>query len=177
MEEDRCDFVESIYTFNKNKFAHIIKNISTTYNNQREFAKKSEINRTYLSLYMNMKLDEPPKPKILKKLAKASNGITTYEELMQICGYYKDSNLKDLEVNMDKLKEDEMIIKISEYEEMKEQIAKFKEHQEFDTKIRNNLREENMTLNKENSNLKKENIALKKGILKFVILFGGMTND
>lgn len=73
--------------FDKNKFAQIIKNISETYSNQREFSKKSEINRTYLSQYMNMKLNEPPKPKILKKLAQSSNNITTYEELMDICGY------------------------------------------------------------------------------------------
>lgn len=73
--------------FDKNKFAKIIKNIKETYISQEEFSQKSEIGRTYLSQYMNMKLSEPPKPKILKKLADASNGITTYEELMIICGY------------------------------------------------------------------------------------------
>lgn len=73
--------------FDKNKFAHILKNINETYNSQRDFAKKSGINRTYLSQYMNMKLNEPPMPKILKKLAESSNNITTYEELMEICGY------------------------------------------------------------------------------------------
>ena len=73
--------------FDKIRFAHILKNISDTYDNQRDFSQKSEINRTYISQYMNMKLDEPPKPKILEKLANASKGITTYNELMQICGY------------------------------------------------------------------------------------------
>lgn len=73
--------------FDKNKFAQILKNINETYNSQRDFSKKSEINRTYLSQYMNMKLDEPPKPKILEKLANNSNGVTTYNELMQVCGY------------------------------------------------------------------------------------------
>ena len=73
--------------FNKNKFALILKNINDTYNSQREFSKKSDINRTYLSQYMNMKLDDPPKPKTLKKLAENSNGIVTYNELMQVCGY------------------------------------------------------------------------------------------
>ena len=73
--------------FDKNKFAQILKNINDTYNSQRDFAKKSEINRTYLSQYMNMKLDEPPKPKILEKLANSSHGITTYNNLMEICGY------------------------------------------------------------------------------------------
>lgn len=73
--------------FDKNKFAQIIKKINDTYDNQRDFSKKAEINRTYLSQYMNMKLDSPPKPNILKKLAYSSNGLTTYNELMEICGY------------------------------------------------------------------------------------------
>lgn len=77
--------------FDKKKFANIIKQISDTYENQRKFSTLSGINRTYLSQYMNMKLDEPPKPKILEKLASASHEITTYSELMTVCGY-TDSN-------------------------------------------------------------------------------------
>lgn len=91
--------------FDKNKFAKILKNINDTYESQREFSKKSDINRTYLSQYMNMKLDEPPKPKLLEKLAVSSHGVTTYAELMEVCGYveslsYKD--LKDKELNKNK---------------------------------------------------------------------------
>jgi repressor LexA len=77
--------------FNRDKFALILKKISETYENQRDFAKKSDINRTYLSQYMNMKLEEPPKPVILQKLADASNSITNYEELMQVCGYFDNT--------------------------------------------------------------------------------------
>ncbi len=77
--------------FDKNKFAQILKNINETYDSQRDFAKKSGINRTYLSQYMNMKLDEPPKPKILEKLANSSNEIIDYNELMNICGYIEGS--------------------------------------------------------------------------------------
>lgn len=84
--------VGGIFMFDKNKFAKIIKDISETYNNQREFAAKSKINRTYLSQYMNMKLDEPPKPKILEKIANASNNTISYNELMLICGYYKSTD-------------------------------------------------------------------------------------
>lgn len=78
--------------FDKVKFAKIIKKISETYESQREFSTLSEINRTYLSQYMNMKLDDPPKPKILEKLAKSSKGLISYEELMQICGYLNGNN-------------------------------------------------------------------------------------
>jgi len=82
--------------FDKVKFANIIKNIKETYNSQEEFSKKSGIGRTYISQYMNMKLEEPPKPKILHKLSLASKGITTYDELMNICGY-TNSNLLEVE--------------------------------------------------------------------------------
>ena len=81
--------------FDKVKFSEIIKKISETYESQREFATLSDINRTYLSQYMNMKLDDPPKPKTLQKLANSSNGIITYPELMEICGYFEYSELKD----------------------------------------------------------------------------------
>lgn len=80
--------------FDKVKFANILKKISNTYDNQRDFSKKSTINRTYLSQYINLKLDNPPKPEILEKLAKASNGITSYDELMYICGYIDKEYLK-----------------------------------------------------------------------------------
>lgn len=89
--------------FDKNKFAQILKNINDTYSSQRDFAKKSEINRTYLSQYMNMKLDEPPKPKILKKLANSSNNITTYEDLMIICGYIDNNSNENLKLLYDEL--------------------------------------------------------------------------
>ena len=85
--------------FDKNKFALILKKISDTYDNQREFSEKSDINRTYLSKYMNMKLDNPPKPEILQRLSNASNGITSYYELMSICDYIRTPDLFSDEIN------------------------------------------------------------------------------
>lgn len=79
--------------FNKVKFSNILSNINETYDTMTEFAQKAEFDRTYISKYINMKLDNPPTPKILVKIAKASNKITTYEELMLICGYIN----KDME--------------------------------------------------------------------------------
>lgn len=93
--------------FDKNKFAQILKNITDTYESQREFSKKSEINRTYLSQYMNMKLNKPPKPEILERLANASHGITNYGKLMEVCGYLDEdikeeliNKLKSLEIDL-----------------------------------------------------------------------------
>ncbi len=73
--------------FDKNIFSEILKKIYCIYKNQRDFAKATGVNRAYISQYMNMKLDNPPTPKILKKIAENSKGVTTYEELMKVCGY------------------------------------------------------------------------------------------
>lgn len=73
--------------FDKESFSEILKKIYNTYNNQRDFANATGVNRGYLSQYMNLKLNSPPKPNILKKIADSSKGITNYDELMEICGY------------------------------------------------------------------------------------------
>ena len=73
--------------FNKVDFANILKKINSLYENQTQFANASWVNRTYLSQYMNLKLDTPPSPKILKGIANASKGLTTYDDLMKICDY------------------------------------------------------------------------------------------
>ncbi len=81
--------------FNKEKFSYIIRNIKNIYASQEEFSKNSNIGRTSLSQYMNCRLDKPPKPDILKKLSNASKGLTTYNELMQICGYIPNNTSND----------------------------------------------------------------------------------
>ena len=49
-----------------------------------EFAEKTGFNRTYLSKYINLKLDRPPSPELLKSIS--SNKIS-YTDLMISCGY------------------------------------------------------------------------------------------
>lgn len=73
--------------FNKTKFANILKEISEIYGSISAFANETISDRTYLSGFINMKLNNPPTPKVLQGIAKASKGITTYAELMQVCGY------------------------------------------------------------------------------------------
>lgn len=73
--------------FNKEKFSIILNSIYKTFDNQRSFADATGVNRGYLSQYINKKLDNPPTPKILEKIANASKGLATYDELMLICGY------------------------------------------------------------------------------------------
>lgn len=73
--------------FDKIKFAKILSDINNSYDTMTEFAQKSGVNRTYLSQYINQKLDAPPSPKVLMKIARNSKGITTYDSLMNICGF------------------------------------------------------------------------------------------
>lgn len=77
--------------FKKNDFSQILQKITDTYSSITEFATQSEVNRTYLSKYINMKLDSPPAPKILEKIADSSKNIISYNELMQICGYTEET--------------------------------------------------------------------------------------
>lgn len=79
--------------FDVKSFSNILQKITNTYTSISEFAEKSEVNRTYLSKYINMKLNNPPTPKILEKIANASNGIISYNELMEICGYINRTSL------------------------------------------------------------------------------------
>lgn len=73
--------------FNKYLFSNILNKINSNYDSMTEFGKKANLDRTYISKYINNKLDNPPSPEILKKISEASNGITSYYELMEICGY------------------------------------------------------------------------------------------
>ncbi len=84
--------------FDLKNFSNILKKITNTYSSISEFAEKSNVNRTYLSKYINMKLIEPPTPKILKKIADNSNGIVSYYELMVLCGYvnYNSININKM---------------------------------------------------------------------------------
>lgn len=49
-----------------------------------EFSERTGFNRTYLSKYLNLRLDRPPSPDLLKAIAGPQ---VSYEELMASCGY------------------------------------------------------------------------------------------
>lgn len=85
--------MEDLTKFNKELFSMVLTEIYNKYPNQRSFAKRANINRTYISKYINKKIYVPPSAKILRRLAKASKGTTTYQELMQICGYLEDNEI------------------------------------------------------------------------------------
>lgn len=78
---------ELIDGFDKSKFQNILSEIYNLYGNYQDFMDYTGVDRGYLSRHMNNKLDNPPTPRILRRLANGSKGITTYKELMQVCGY------------------------------------------------------------------------------------------
>lgn len=78
--------------YNQDKLIDIIR-ASQGHLSLNEFARMSDIDSAYLSRILNKKRTNPPSPKILKKLADASHGITTYEELMTICGHINENDL------------------------------------------------------------------------------------
>lgn len=69
--------------------------------------------------------------------------------------------------------ENEMIIKIAEYEEMKKIIKNAQKREEINIEIRNKIREENKKLKAELENITYENRKIKKGIINFVKVLGG----
>lgn len=72
--------------FNKLKFADLLlKAIGDR--TASAYAEITGVNRTYISKLLNEKLDNPPGPDILNKLASAAHGGVTYEELMNAAGY------------------------------------------------------------------------------------------
>lgn len=84
--------------FDQDKFANILKKINSTYATMTDFGKNASFDRTYISKYINKKLSNPPTPKILEKIAKASHGITNYNELMHICGYLSVYNSDNIDI-------------------------------------------------------------------------------
>ena len=103
--------------FDVELFSELLQKISNSYSSITEFAEKSEVNRTYISKYINKKLNKPPTPKILEKIATSSHGIVTYAELMEICGYLKSVNrLKIKEEEYNKKMKDLFLKKFSQNE-------------------------------------------------------------
>lgn len=69
------------------------------------FAKDIDVDSSTLSRIINYNRTTPPSPEILKKMANSSKGVTSYIELMYICGYITEENIDELEKLLIKLKE------------------------------------------------------------------------
>ena len=148
--------------FNKEEFSKILLRIQANYNNQEDFAKYSGIGRTSISQYINCKIEIPPKPHLLEKIAQVSKGITNYNELLWICGYKQMIDEYSLLINgdlryLDKLfegRELENEVKIQELNKLKEGLINYlnscnSQIEELQTRDRHLVQDSIATLNVE----------------------------
>lgn len=84
--------------FNKDLFAGLLKKCIGD-DSIQGFSERASIDRTYLSKYVNKRLDNPPKPEILKRIALACGGKVSYKELMEASGYMIDFNSNDSDIS------------------------------------------------------------------------------
>ena len=79
--------------FDKENFSKILIKIKDSYGSINQMAEKTGITASYLSKLIRQMYDNPPSPEILKKISSNSNGISTYEDLMEICGHINKDDL------------------------------------------------------------------------------------
>lgn len=158
--------------FDNNLFSKILQKISNTYSSISEFAEKSEVNRTYLSKYINMKLENPPTPKILERIANASHGIIDYQELMQICGYNKFTEIS-IHSFSDIISLNEWRLLFGKYEKIKlsksEQIVFYKIYDTIDSSICNEKQKYEITFNSDEYTKYATSDAEKDSILRIYL--------
>jgi transcriptional regulator with XRE-family HTH domain len=80
------------------KFAELALLVKKAIGNrsQNQFALKSGVNSGHLSRILNGKINNPPEPDTLKKIAANSQGNVTYQELMIASGHI-DASIKVVE--------------------------------------------------------------------------------
>lgn len=89
--------VDILMNFDKESFSQILIQIKDSYGSINKMAEKSDVTAAYISKLIRLMYSNAPSPVILEKIAKNSNGITTYEDLMRVCGHIKsDATADDL---------------------------------------------------------------------------------
>lgn len=73
--------------FKKEEFAEILQLMSNSYGSINKMAKKTGVTASYISKLIRLQYNSPPSPEILQKLSDNSISITSYDNLMYICGY------------------------------------------------------------------------------------------
>ena len=81
------------HDYNMDLFVELLKKAQGK-RKQKEFAEAIGMNKTYLNMFFNKKVYQPPTPKFLKKIAAASEDRVSYEEFLESAGYDAASQLK-----------------------------------------------------------------------------------
>lgn len=131
--------------YNLDKFINILKECQGT-SSLNEYARISDIDVGYLWRIINKKKSNPPSPKILQKIANTSKGITTYYELMQVCGYIPEAtstDFKSLDTQLAESIFNNHISLLDKYDLSNSDISELKkiliERNEHDSPIENQL--------------------------------------
>lgn len=83
--------VKADYDFDKELFADtLIKAIGAR--TQVKFSQDAGVSPAYLNRYLNKSVDKAPIPDTLRKIASASMGVLSYEELLSAAGYNPDKH-------------------------------------------------------------------------------------
>lgn len=101
--------------FDKESFLNILNRIKSKYESQNKMANAMNLSSAYFTKLFDINTKNPPAPEYLKRIADNSKGITTYQELMQICGYIDNNKLDDIKKDL-----------TNEKNEINEQIFKIK---------------------------------------------------
>lgn len=93
-----------MYSFDKEKLANLIKKAIGNDRSLNQYALHCQVSSAHISRLSRGLLNTPPTPQVLQKMADASQGRVTYDELMKTCGYIDESNINDYttEVTFDK---------------------------------------------------------------------------
>lgn len=76
--------------YNKEKFLNILDNLKNFFGSQNKMAEALGLSSSYITKIYDENTKNPPAPEYLQKIAANSKGITTYNELMKICGYIEN---------------------------------------------------------------------------------------
>lgn len=92
--------------FNKEEFAEILQIMSNSYGSINKMAKKTGVTASYISKLIRLKYNNPPSPEILQKLSDNSISLTSYDNLMCICGYSNNTkqNINNNSINFNFIK-------------------------------------------------------------------------
>lgn len=120
------------HDFNKEKYIELLGKARGK-RQQKEFAEAIGMSKTYLNMFINEKFDRPLTPKMLIKIAKASEGRVSYSDLLDAAGYDPQTYLSAYE----KIK-DEVIL---DYQKIQEPwMTSIKESDEEDITSETDLR-------------------------------------
>ncbi|MFZ5645454.1 MAG: hypothetical protein ACOY46_17975 [Bacillota bacterium] len=99
--------------FDKNRFAHLLK-MAQGNRSINKYAGDSGITSAHISRLLREKIDTPPNPDTIKKLAEAAGNNVTYEELMVAAGHIVPPNVppgRDENIDLvDLIKSDSIIL-------------------------------------------------------------------